>query len=142
MYYVAIRKLFCYMKFGRVSATPFCNYSLLFVLLLDVFCSTLCNLIEYKIPFPVAVICCIWTIRYYISHDFHEIFLIKLTIVEYNYGYCKNCCWPYQLLLSLNFFSVRYYLQNWMLFTVTTRFSVKVFVIEQILQHMMESLTG
>ena len=92
------------MKFGRISATPYCNYSLLCILLLDVFCSSLWNLVEYKILFPVAIICCILTIRYYISYDFHEVLLIKLSIVEYNYGYCKMCCWLYQLLLSLKYF--------------------------------------
>ena len=78
------------MKSGRVSATPFCNYSLQCTLLLDVFCSTLWNLVEYKILFPVANICCISTIRYYISYDFREVLLIKLSIVEYNYAYCKK----------------------------------------------------
>ena len=80
------------MKFGRVSATPPCNYSLLCILLLNVFCSTLWNLAEYKLLIPVALICCILTIRYYISYIFHEVLLIKLSIVEYNYGYCKKCC--------------------------------------------------
>ena len=74
------------MKFGRVSATPYCNCSLLYFLLLDVFCSILWNLAEYKIFFPVGVICCILTIRYYISYDFYEVLLIKLSFVEYNYG--------------------------------------------------------
>ena len=90
--YVAIHKLLYYMKFGRVSAIPYCNYRLLCILLLDIFCSTLWNLVEYKTPFPVAIISCILTVRYYISYDFHEILLIKLTFVEYNYGYCKKCC--------------------------------------------------
>ena len=90
--YVAIHKLLYYMKFGRVSAIPYCNYPLLCILLLDIFCSTLWNLVEYKTPFPVAIISCILTVRYYISYDFHEILLIKLTFVEYNYGYCKKCC--------------------------------------------------
>ena len=78
------------MKFERVSATPYCNYSLQYILLLDVFCSTLWNLVEYKILFPVAIICCILTLRYDISYDFHEVLLIKLSIIEYNYGYCKK----------------------------------------------------
>ena len=44
------------------------------------------------------------TIRSYISYDFHEVLLIKLSIVEYNYGYyCKKYCWLYQLLLSLKY---------------------------------------
>ena len=80
------------------------HYSLLRIKLVDVFCSSLWNLVEYKILFPVAIICCILTIRYYISYDFHEVLLIKLSIVEYNYGYCKKRCWLYQLLLSLKYF--------------------------------------
>ena len=72
---------------GRLlPATPYCNYSQLCILLLDVFCSTIWNLTEYKILFPVAIICCILTIRYHFGNDFHEKVLIKLTIVEYNYG--------------------------------------------------------
>ena len=78
------------MKFGRVTATPYCNYSLLCILLLNVFCSTLWNLVEYKILFPVAIICCILAIRYYIRYDFDKVLLIKMSIVVYNYGYCKK----------------------------------------------------
>ena len=89
--YLVIQNLLYYMKFGRVSATPHCNYSLLCILLLDVFCSTLWNLVEYKLLVP-ATLCCILTIRYYISYVFHEVLLTKLSIVEYNYGYCKKCC--------------------------------------------------
>ena len=44
------------MKFVRVSATPYCNYILLCILLLDVFCSTIWNLVEYNLRFPVAVL--------------------------------------------------------------------------------------
>ena len=77
------------MKFIRVSATPGCNYSVC-ILLSNVLCSTLWNLVEYKTLFPVAITCCILTIRYYISYDFHEVLLIKLSIVEYNYSYCKK----------------------------------------------------
>ena len=69
--YVVINNLLYYMKFGRVSATSYCNYSLLCIALLDLFCSILWNLVEYKILFPVAIICCILTICYYISYDFH-----------------------------------------------------------------------
>ena len=36
---------------------------ILYILLLEAFCSTLWNLAEYKILFPVAIICCILTIR-------------------------------------------------------------------------------
>ena len=78
------------MKFGRVSATPYCDYSLLCILLLDIVFSTLWNLVEHKILFPVAIICCVLTIRYYISYDFHDILLIKLFVVEYNYAHCKK----------------------------------------------------
>ena len=73
------------MKFGRASATPYFNYSLLCILL-DVFGSTIWNLVDYKLLFPVAILSCILTIRYYISHGFHEVLLIKLSIVEFNYG--------------------------------------------------------
>ena len=73
-----------YMKFGKVSATSYCNYFLLRILLLDVFCSTLWNLVDYKLLFLEAIICCILTIRYNISYDFHEVLLIKFSIVEYN----------------------------------------------------------
>ena len=80
------------MKFGRVSDTPYCNYSLLCILLLDVFWSTLWNLVENKLLFPVAIICCMLTIRYYISYDFNEVLLIKLSAAEYNYGFTKKFC--------------------------------------------------
>ena len=43
------------------------------------------------------------TIRYYISYDFHEVRLIKLSFVEYKYGYCKKYCWLYQLLHGLKY---------------------------------------
>ena len=69
--YVVINNLLYYMEFGRVSATSYCNYSLLCIVLLDLFCSILWNLVEYKILFPVAIICCMLTICYYISYDFH-----------------------------------------------------------------------
>ena len=65
-------------SFPSTSATPCCNYSLLCVLLLDVLCSTLWNLVEYKILFPVAIICCILIICYYVSYDSHEVLLINL----------------------------------------------------------------
>ena len=71
------------MKFGRVSATPYCNYYLLCILLLDVFCSPICNLIEYKLLFPVAILCYVLTTRSYVSYEFHEVLLlIKLSIVS------------------------------------------------------------
>ena len=80
------------MKFGRVLATPYWNYFLLCILLLDVFCSTVRNLVEYKLLFPVVVLCCILAIRYCISYDVHKVLLIKLSTVEYNYGYYKKYC--------------------------------------------------
>ena len=88
------------MKFGRVSATLSCNYSLLCILLLDVFCSTIWSFVEYKLLFPVAILCCILTICYYISYDFHEAHPIKLSIVEYDNGYCKKYCEKYYYLKS------------------------------------------
>ena len=122
------------MKFRRVSATSYCNYFLLYILLLNASCSTTWDLVEYKLPFsfPVTILCCILTIRYYISYVFHEVLLTKLSIVEYNYGYCKTYCLLYQLLLR-----PKYFLQDilnkiecsWVLavYTVTTWFFVKVF---------------
>ena len=82
--------LLYYMKLGRVSAAPYCNYSLLYILLLDVFCSTICDLEEYKLLLLVAILCCMLSICYYISHVFYEVLLTKLSIAEYNYGYCKK----------------------------------------------------
>ena len=79
------------MKFERVSATPYCNYSLLCILLLDAYCSTLWDMVACKILFLVPITCCILTTRYYISNDFHELLVLKLTIIEYNYRYCKRC---------------------------------------------------
>ena len=43
--HVAIHNFLYYMKFIRVSATPYSNYSLLCILLLKVFCSTIWNLV-------------------------------------------------------------------------------------------------
>ena len=80
------------MKFGRVSATPYCNYSVLYILLLDVFFSIMWDLAEYKLFFPVAILCCILAIRYHINYVFHEVLLTKLSIVDYNYGCCKKYC--------------------------------------------------
>ena len=74
----------CTMKFRRVLAAPYSNYSLLCILLLDVFCSTIWNLVEHTLLFPVVNLCCILSIRYYISYDFYEIPFIKLLVVEYN----------------------------------------------------------
>ena len=70
------------MKFGRVSATSYCNYSLLHILLLDVFCSAVWNLVEYKLIFPIAILCDILIIRYDISYVFYEVLLTKLSIVD------------------------------------------------------------
>ena len=95
----------CYKQFvvfGTVSAAPYYNYSLLCILLLDKFYSTIWNLVEHALPCSYFLPHI--TIRYYISYNFHEVLLIKLYIVEYNYGYCKKYCWLYQLLLSLKYF--------------------------------------
>ena len=40
------------------------RYSLLYIIILDVFCSTIWNLVEYKLLFPVAILCCILTWNY------------------------------------------------------------------------------
>ena len=63
-----------YTEFERVSAaTPYWNYSLLYILLLDIFCITIWNLVVYKLLFPAVTIYCILTIRYYISYVFHVV---------------------------------------------------------------------
>ena len=54
--------------------------------------------------FLVAVVCCILSICYYIRYDFYEVLLITLSIVKYNYVYCKQYCSLYQLLLILKYF--------------------------------------
>ena len=102
--YTLLYTICCTMKFRRALATLYSNYSLLCILLLDVFCSTIWNLIEHIIPFPVVILCFILSIRYYINYDFYEVLFIKLPIFEYNYVYCKKCCWLYQLLHSLKYF--------------------------------------
>ena len=56
---VVIQNLLYYMNFERVSATPYYNYFLLCILLLDVFCSTIWNLVEHKLLFLAAILCCI-----------------------------------------------------------------------------------
>ena len=94
----------CTMKFRRVLAAPYSNYSLLCILLLDVFCSTIWNLVEHTILFPVVILCWILSICYYISYDVYEVLFIKLPIVEYNFVFCKKCYWLYQLLHSLKYF--------------------------------------
>ena len=100
--HVVIHNFLYYMKFIRVSATPYSNYSLLCILLLKVFCSTIWNLvlgilyymelrtwtIWYYIfgtlyyIFPIVILCCILGIGYYISYDIYEVLFIKLSIVE------------------------------------------------------------
>ena len=107
--YVVIPNLLYYMKFWNLSiATPYCNYSLLFILLLAAFCSAIWNLVDFELFFPVAILCCVLTICYYISYDVHEVLLMKLCIVQYNYRYCKKYCWLYQLLLLLTY-KIEYY---------------------------------
>ena len=102
--YTLLYTVWCTMKFRRVLAAPYSNYSLLCILLLDIFCSTIRNLVEHIILFPVVILCCILSIRYCISYDFNEVLYIKLPIVEYNYVYCKKCWWLYQLLHSFKYF--------------------------------------
>ena len=80
-----MHNLLYFMKFGTVSDTPYFNYSLLCMLVLDVFCSTRWNLIEYKLLFSVIIFCYILTIYYYVSYRFYEVLLIKLSVIEYNY---------------------------------------------------------
>ena len=94
--YVVMLNLLHYIKLGKVSATPYCNYSLLYFLLLEIFCSTIWDFVVYRLLFPVANLCCIYVL--------HGVLLTKLYIVEYNYGYCEKYCWLYQLFLSLKYF--------------------------------------
>ena len=105
--YVVIHNLVYYIKFGIASATHYHNCSLLCILLLDVFCSTIWKSVEYKLLLAVAILYCILTTRYHISYDFHEVLLIKLSIYNYHsytqYN-CKKFCWLFQLLLSLKNF--------------------------------------
>ena len=82
-----------YIECGRVSASPYCTFSLLYILLLDVFCSTIWNLKEYKLLGPVAILYCILTIRCYASYVFHEVVSKKLFNFEYSYSYCKMYSW-------------------------------------------------
>ena len=81
--YHRTHNLFYYMKFGRLSGTSCCYYSLLHISLLKVLCSTIWNLVEYKLFFLVAILCCLLTICHYISYAFHKVLLTKLSIVEY-----------------------------------------------------------
>ena len=101
--YTLLYTICCTMKFRRVLPSPYSNYSLLCILL-DVFCSTIWNLGEHTILFPVVILCCKLSIRYYISYDFYEVLFVKLPIFEYNYVYSKKCCWLYQLLHNLKYF--------------------------------------
>ena len=121
-----------YTKFGRLPATPYSNDSFLCILLLGIFCSTTWNLVEYKLLFPVVIICCILSISYYNSYDFYEVLFIKLSIVEYNYVYCKKYCWLFSYYLAWNIFcgillTKLNVAEYWLFYTVMTRFSVKVF---------------
>ena len=50
-----MHNLLYFMKFRIVSDTPYFNYSLLCMLVLDVFCSTRWNLIEHKLLFSVVI---------------------------------------------------------------------------------------
>ena len=96
--YLKFINLLYYIKFGRTSviiltnflqySQNYGNYSLLCILLLEVFCSTMWNLVEYKLLFPVAILWCILTVRHYISYDFHELLLIRIVY-----------CWEQPLLL-------------------------------------------
>ena len=88
--FVVIHNLLHYMNFRRVSATSYSNYSLLCTLLLEVFSSTIWNLLEYKLLFPVVSFCCMLSICYYISYGFYGVLFIKLSIVKYSYVYCKK----------------------------------------------------
>ena len=93
--YVVILNWLCYIKFIRVSA--YCNYPLVYILLLDVFCRTIWVVVEYMLHLPVAILCCLLTIHYYISYVFHEALLTKLSIIEVTMVTVKSIadCIPY-----------------------------------------------
>ena len=122
-----------FIEFRRVSATPCCNYSLLYILLLDVSCSTVWNLEKHKLLFAVAILYCILSIRDYITSVFHEVLFTKVLIlaIRQNMQFCKEYlmkgisdivtntvmvivksisdCINYHM---FEIFSLRYYLQN------------------------------
>ena len=80
-----MHNLLYFMKLRIVSDTPYFNYSLLCMLVLDVFCSTRWNLIEHKLLFSVVIFCYILIIYYYVNYGLHEVLLIKLSVIEYDY---------------------------------------------------------
>ena len=57
--------------------------------------------------------------RLYISYGLYILYMKLLPIDEYNYVYCKKHWLLYQLLLSLKYFPVGYYLQKWMLMSIS-----------------------
>ena len=80
--------LLYYLEFESISATPLCNYSLLYVLPLHVNCIIIKKLVEYKLLFPVAILYYLLTICYYISYVFHEVLLTKRPTFEHGFNYC------------------------------------------------------
>ena len=109
--HVIIHNMLYYIELGRVSTTPYCNYSLLFIcyyaffLVLNGTWHALLGMRhEYKVLFPIAILYFILTICYYISYVVHEVLLTKLSIFEYSYGYCKTYFYLYQLIPSLKYF--------------------------------------
>ena len=110
------------MKFRRVLATHYSNYSLLCILLSNAFWSTIWKLVEYKLLFPVGIFWCMLISPYYISCDYDEVILIKLSLVEYNYGCSKKYYWLYLLLRSMKYFlwDITYKIKCWWILTVLT----------------------
>ena len=108
------------------------SYSFLWLLftmyfIIRLFCRTIWSLVEYnKLLFPEAILCCILTNHYYINNDFHQVLVVKFSIVEYNSGYCKRHCWLYRQLLSLKYFLWDITYKVLAVLHCTARFSVRV----------------
>ena len=107
---VIMHNLLYFMKLRIVSDTPYFNYSLLCMLVLDVFCSTRWNLIEYKLLFSVVIFCYILIIYYYVNYGLPEVLLIKLSVIEYNYVKRISDSIMYRLVYNI-FYDI--YLLNW-----------------------------
>ena len=88
----------------RVSDTPYYNYSLLCNVLLDVFCSTIWNLVEHKLLFPVAILCCMLlfvtiSAMTFMRYSLNSCILFSIIMATVKYIY-----WLYHLLLRLKYF--------------------------------------
>ena len=112
----------CYTQiFVLYEITPYCNYSLLSILLQDFFCSTIWNLVEYKLLFPVAIICCILTIRYIITL-YIKFFSLKWYPLVSAMLYCVIClkCMIYSLMNQCIILSTISYYWLWLKYNCFT----------------------